>query len=64
MNDEQRKMLMTRIYQFGSYRYRQGMNAVRKVGGSTEQRIREKEQATVKSIEDMLDAEQDLTNGI
>ena len=62
MNDEQRKMLMTRIYQFGSYRYRQGMNAVRKVGGSTEQRIREKEQATVKSIEDMLDAEQDLTN--
>ena len=64
MNDTQRKMLMTRIYQFGSYRYRQGMNAVRKVGGSTEQRIREKEQATVKSIEDMLDAEQDLTNGI
>ena len=62
MNDEQRKMLMTRIYQFGSYRYRQGMNAVRKVGGSTEQRIREKEQATVKSIKDMLDAEQDLTN--
>ena len=64
MNDEQRKMLMTRIYQFGSYRYRQGMNAVRKVGGSTEEIIREKEQATVKSIEDMLDAEQDLTNGI
>ena len=64
MNDAQRDMLMTRIYQFGSYRYRQGMNAVRKVGGSTEQRIREKEQATVKSIEDMLDAEQDLTNGI
>ena len=62
MNDTQREMLMTRIYQFGSYRYRQGMNAVRKVGGSTEQRIREKEQATVKSIEDMLDAEQDLTN--
>ena len=64
MNDTQRKMLMTRIYQFGSYRYRQGMNAVRKVGGSTEEIIREKEQATVKSIEDMLDAEQDLTNGI
>ena len=62
MNDEQRKMLMTRIYQFGSYRYRQGMNAVRKVGGATEQIIREKEQATVKSIKDMLDAEQDLTN--
>tara|TARA_Y100001951_G_C11194879_1_gene213691 strand:+ start:151 stop:342 length:192 start_codon:yes stop_codon:yes gene_type:complete len=62
MNDTQRKMLMTRIYQFGSYRYRQGMNAVRKVGGSTEEIIREKEQATVKSIKDMLDAEQDLTN--
>ena len=64
MNDTQRKMLMTRIYQFGSYRYRQGMNAVRKGGKANEQRIREKEQATVKSIEDMLDAEQDLTNGI
>ena len=62
MNDEQRKMLMTRIYQFGSFRYRPGMHAVRKVGGSTEQIIREKEQATVKSIKDMLDAEQDLTN--
>ena len=64
MNDEQRKMLMTRIYQFGSYRYRQGMNAVRKVGGSTEQIIREKEPATLKYISDMLDAEQDLTNDI
>ena len=64
MNDEQRKMLMTRIYQFGSYRYRQGMNAVRKVGGSTEEIIKAKEQATVKSIKDMLDAEQDLTNDI
>ena len=62
MNDTQREMLMTRIYQFGSYRYRQGMNAVRKAGKANEQRIREKEQATVKSIEDMLDAEQDLTN--
>lgn len=64
MNDEQRKMLMTRIYQFGSYRYRQGMNAVRKVGGSTEEIIKAEEQATVKSIKDMLDAEQDLTNDI
>ena len=64
MNDNQRDMLMPRIYQYGSYRYRQGMNAVRKVGGSSEQLIREKEQATVKSISDMLDAEQDLTNDI
>ena len=64
MNDAQRDMLMTRIYQFGSYRYRQGMNAVRKVGGSTEEIIKAKEQATVKSIKDMLDAEQDLPNDI
>ena len=64
MNDAQRDLLITRIYQFGSYRYRQGMNAVRKVGGSTEEIIKAKEQATVKSIKDMLDAEQDLTNDI
>ena len=64
MNDEQRKMLMRHIYQFGSYRYEQGMNAVRKVGGLTEEIIKAKEQATVKSIKDMLDAEQDLTNDI